>query len=334
MPGLINSDLVQQMGLKTNENQANHTNLFQFLEVLNNEPDETFVEEIEKVLDVDETLRYLAVSALVVHLDNYIAMGHNYYLYDNNGKFVILPWDLNMAFGTFNYGLNTVQLINYYIDEPSGGPMAQRPLIDRLLSYPPYLEKYHDYLEELLDGPFSLEVMEARINKLADLIRPYVEADEMKFFTNRQFEQGIYKEMTSQPDSSGFQIPGAVPVLTDLTQEGLEFIKENFTIIRFNQMLRRGLTDKEMDLLYASLSREDMELIYSMLDNPVMLAGMPTFGVQIGLINFITARHQSVAEQLAGTRAASSGDGSGNGGSFGMGVNLGQGGGRNNFGLR
>jgi len=318
MPGLQRGDLIQQMGLKTNENTPDHSNLFEFLEVLNNEPDETFAEEIEKVLDVDETLRYLAVSALIVHLDNYIAMGHNYYLYDNNGKFIIIPWDLNMAFGTFNYGLSTEQLINYYIDEPSGGPMVERPLIDRLLSYPPYLEKYHEYLAELLEGPFSVAAMESRINELANLIRPYVENDEYKFFTTRQFEGGIYKEMTRRPEGSTPQIPGSVPKLTDLSREGLEFIQKTFTFSKFSQIMRRGSNDKEMKLLESSLSDEDLELVYKILDNPVMMQGMPTFGMQIGLINFIAERHQSVTEQLEGTRSSSLGDGSGNRGSFGM----------------
>ena len=324
MPGFQRGDLVQQMGLKTNENTPDHSHLFRFLEVLNNEPDETFPEEIEKLLDVDETLCYLAVSTLVVHLDNYIAMGHNYYLYENNGRFVIIPWDLNMAFGTFNYGLSTEQLINYYIDEPSGGPMEQRPLIDRLLSYPPYMEKYHVYLEELLDGPFAVEVMEARINELADLIRPYVQADELKFFSSRQFEGGIYKEMASRPVGTGLQIPGSSPTLTDLSKEGLDFIKKTFTLSKFNQIMRRGPNDKEMELLESSLSDEDLKLVYEILDNPVMMGGMPTFGMQIGLINFIIERHKSVTEQLEGTRVSSLGDGSGNGGSFGMPGNFGQ----------
>jgi len=324
MPGSQRGDLIQQMGLKTNENTPDHSHLFKFLEVLNNEPDETFAEEIEKVLDVDETLRYLAVSALVVHLDNYIAMGHNYYLYENNGKFVIIPWDLNMAFGTFNYGLSTEQLINYYIDEPSGGLMEERPLIDRLLSYPPYLEKYHDYLEELLAGPFSVAVMESRIIKLTDLIRPYVEADELKFFTTRQFEGGIYKEMIRRPEGSTPQMPGSVPKLTDLSKEGLGFIQKTFTFSKFSQIMRRGPNDKEMKLLESSLSDEDLALVNEILDNPVMMAGMPTFGTQIGFINFIVERHKSVTEQLQGIRDSSSGDGSGNGGSFGMMGNFGQ----------
>ena len=318
MAGLTRGDYLESMGLKTNENKSDHGNLFRFLDVLNNEPDETFAEEIEKVLDVDETLRYLAVSALVVHLDNYIAMGHNYYLYDNNGKFVILPWDLNMAFGTFNFGLSTDQLINYYIDEPTGGPMEERPLVERLMSHPPYLEKYHEYLEELLDGPFSSEIMEARINELAELIRPYVYTDETKFFTNRQFERGIYLEYTAQQDvGSVFQTPGSVPVLTDLSGEGLEFIRKTFTISRFNWIMRRGPDDKEMALLESGLSKEDMEILNLMLDNPAMMQGMPTFGTRIGLVNFISERHKSVTEQLTGTRASGPGDGSGNGGSFG-----------------
>jgi len=318
MAGLTRGDYLESMGLKTNENKSDHGNLFRFLDVLNNEPDETFAEEIEKVLDVDETLRYLAVSALVVHLDNYIAMGHNYYLYDNNGKFVILPWDLNMAFGTFNFGLSTDQLINYYIDEPTGGPMEERPLVERLMSHPPYLEKYHEYLEELLDGPFSSEIMEARINELAELIRPYVYTDETKFFTNRQFERGIYLEYTAQQDvGSVFQTPGSVPVLTDLSGKGLEFIRKTFTISRLNWIMRRGPDDKEMALLESGLSKEDMEILNLMLDNPAMMQGMPTFGTRIGLVNFISERHKSVTEQLTGTRASGPGDGSGNGGSFG-----------------
>ena len=164
--------------------------------------------------------------------------------------------------------------------------------------------------------------MEARINELAELIRPYVQSDETKFFTTRQFEGGIYKEMTSRPADPGFQVPGSAPTLTDLSKEGLDFIKETFTFSKFSQILRRGPNDKEMELLHSNLTEEDMELVYSMLDNPRMMGGMPTFGTQIGLINFIAERHQSVTEQLAGTRASGPGDGSGNGGSFGTAVNF------------
>ncbi len=184
-------DYLEQMGLKTNENKPEHAALLRFLDVLNNEPDETFVEEIVKVLDVDQVLRFLAVSAVLVHLDNYIGIGHNYYLYEIGGKFTIIPWDLNMSFGNFNSGLDRSGIINFMIDEPTAGAVADRPLVARLLSVPEYLETYHAYISEIINGPFSSEVMNARIDELADMIRPYVSADTMKSFTTAAFESFI-----------------------------------------------------------------------------------------------------------------------------------------------
>lgn len=184
-------NLLETMGLKTNENYQNHTRLFGFLDVLNNAPDETFAAEIEKVLDVDQVLRYLAVSSMLVHLDNYTGMGHNYYLYDNNGRFTLLPWDLNMAFGTFNMGVRQGDIADFYIDEPVTNRMEDRPLVKRLLAEPNYLQRYHKYHEELLAGSFAEGVLEARIDKWAALIRPYVEKDELKFFSMEQFERGL-----------------------------------------------------------------------------------------------------------------------------------------------
>ena len=200
-------DFVQQMGLKTNENKPDHSALFRFLDILNNEPNASFPQEIEKVLDVDQVLRFLAVSTTVVHLDNYTGQfGHNYYLYESNGKFTIIPWDLNMAFGTFNNGIDRQGIINFYIDEPTSGPVAERPLVSRLLSVPSYLETYHGYLSELINGPFSLEVMEPRINELADIIRPYVQDDTSKFFTTREFEMNLREGVRPRNQVPGMQL--------------------------------------------------------------------------------------------------------------------------------
>ena len=73
--------------------------------------------------------------------------------------------------------------------------MAERPLVNRLLSHQPYLDMYHDYLEELLDGPFSADRMNSRIDELAALVRPYVEADDLKFYSTADFERGLSKDI-------------------------------------------------------------------------------------------------------------------------------------------
>jgi hypothetical protein len=139
----------------------------------------------------------LAVSVALVHLDNYIGMGHNYYLYEDGGKFSLIPWDLNMSFGGFAGGLSREHLIDFYIDEPTSGKPVQYPLVAQLVSKPEYLETYHKYLQEIIDGPFSVERMKARIDKIAALIRPYVEKDDLKFFTSGDFEQALTDDLTS-----------------------------------------------------------------------------------------------------------------------------------------
>jgi spore coat protein CotH len=198
------------MGLKTNENYPDHSALLHLLEVLNKCPDDSFPSEIEKVLDVDGTLRFLAVSVLTVHLDNYIGSGHNYYLYEANGKFSLIPWDINMAFGTFNEGLDREGLVNLYIDEPTIGPVTERPLVARLLAHKPYLETYHQYIEQLLNGGFAEGVIESRIDEVIKMIRPFVESDDLKFYSTEDFEKSIDEDLPS--DRSGGFPPGMPPV--------------------------------------------------------------------------------------------------------------------------
>ncbi|SCX60371.1 CotH kinase family protein [Lysinibacillus fusiformis] len=87
------------IGLKTNKDNINQSKFVEMLDAINNGGD------IEKYLDIDEMLRYFAVNTALVNLDSYQGnMKHNYYLYEQNGNFSIIPWDYNMSFGGFGAG--------------------------------------------------------------------------------------------------------------------------------------------------------------------------------------------------------------------------------------
>lgn len=94
-------------------------------------------------------------------------------------------------------------VIDFYIDEPTVGAVADRPLVSRLLAVPSYLETYHGYLKELVNDPFSLEVMEAKIDELANMIRPYVEADTLKFYSTEEFEKGLGEDVATSTRMTG-----------------------------------------------------------------------------------------------------------------------------------
>ncbi|MFS8188189.1 CotH kinase family protein [Rossellomorea marisflavi] len=98
----ISDDLDDYTGveLKTNESNKDQSTFTDMLDAINNGGD------IGKVLDVDEMLRYFAVNTALVNLDSYQGqMKHNYYLYEEDGSFSIIPWDYNMSFGGFGVGM-------------------------------------------------------------------------------------------------------------------------------------------------------------------------------------------------------------------------------------
>ena len=320
-PALMPRNLLEGAGLKTNTNNPDYSGLFKFLDVLNNEPDESFPQEIEKVLDVDEALRFFAVSACIVHLDNYIGIGHNTYLYEVNGKFSVIPWDLNMTFGTFNGGIRKEGIINYYIDEPTAGPMSRFPLVNRLLSYQPYLDKYHAYIQELLNGSFSLDVVLPRIDRLAELVRPYAMADTKMFYSYEDWERCLTEDLRPPDVFEGWQAGGRSPDLPFMLGfEEVSSLRKNFGANSLFELLGRTFKPGEIDMLKVCLSDKNYHLFLQNKFGPLEAPQpprQPGFGPNsLGLKTVIAARWESVRQQLNGELPSRGAYGSGNGASM------------------
>ncbi len=213
---------ISAAGLKTNENRPDHAALLRFLDVLNNEPDSTFPEAIERVLDVDGALRFLAVSAVAVHLDSYLGSAQNYYLYEEDGRFTMVPWDMNEAFGTFGCGIERRRLIELYVDEPTAGASSSRPLVARLLGHPPYLDAYRGYVRDLVDGPLAPGAAEARIDRLAGLLAPLVE--DVQAAERRRLSELDYDLPASTLDS-----PAAVAELKSFVAARVESVRRQLS---------------------------------------------------------------------------------------------------------
>jgi len=316
-PGRIPRNYIEAMRLKTNENNPNYTGLFGLLDVLNDTSQENFPAEIEKVLDVEEALKFIATSAVIVHLDNYIGIGHNHYLYEVDGKFSIIPWDANMAFGTFNMGIEKEGLVNYYIDEPTGSLMARFPLVHRLLSHPPYLEKYHDYIQELIDGPFDLDRVVPRIEQLVEMVRPYAKADIEMFHSYEDWERCFTEDLRPPDIFLGWMAGGSSPPMPFiLSRDESTFLRQNFGANNLYELLSREFTEEDLGKLQKGLSEKTYSLFLQNLFGPLMAPQpprQPGFGPNaLGLIPFIKARYESVVKQLNGELPSGSGVNLGN----------------------
>ncbi|KPZ58054.1 CotH kinase family protein [Pseudoalteromonas sp. P1-7a] len=155
-----------------------------------------FVESLDKgetsTIDIDTLLRYMSVSTSLSNLDSYHGpLAHNYYIYDDDGVFSILPWDFNESFGTFNMNCNGVDVRELYIDEPVSGALSERPLIANVFAEQNNLDTYHSYLTQLINGSLSSDTFNARVNEIADLIREHVQNDPTSFYGSTYFEQNL-----------------------------------------------------------------------------------------------------------------------------------------------
>lgn len=175
-------------------------------------------ENLETYFDIDQILRYLAAHTIVVNLDSYSSsMAQNYYLYENNGKVTILPWDYNLAWGGFQSG-SASSIINFPIDSPvSGVEMSSRPLLEKLFSNTEYLEKYHNYLQELMTSYFTDGKWEEKITQLDALISDYVKNDNTAFCTFEEYKTAVeaFKTLGNlRYQSIQGQLDGTVPAAT------------------------------------------------------------------------------------------------------------------------
>ena len=167
---------------KTDITAADQTRLIESLKKLSSG------EQIESVVDIEQVIRYFVVHNYACNGDSYTgSMIHNYYLYEENGQLAMLPWDYNLAYGTFQGG-NGQSTVNTPIDAPvSGGAGEDRPMWNWILSDECYTELYHQYFTEFLN---TVDV-QAVIDNAYNLIKSYVEKDPTAFYTYEEFETGV-----------------------------------------------------------------------------------------------------------------------------------------------
>lgn len=277
------------MSYKTKKKNPSKQDLIDMIDTLNNGGD------IEECLDVDQVLRYLAASTVMSNFDSYQgSLCHNYYLYAQDGKFTILPWDLNMSFAGFSQGGSSDQMITVKLDEPTMGAVADRPLIAKLLAVDEYRERYHEYVSQLVNGYLDPDTFAARAAEVTALISPYVKEDPTAFFTFAEFSQALETDLEQKMGGGGTraeqQDQAVVGQAADAAQNAVADAAQNANA---NAAVAPNAAAKPN-------------------------AGG---GKVMGLVSFVRQRVANVKQQLSG-ELPTSGDGSG------MGLSSGRGGGQ------
>ena len=197
---------------KTAVDKADKKRLIRSLKALSEQSD------LENTVDIEKVIRYFVVHDFLVNGDSYTGqMIHNYYLYEEDGQLSMIPWDYNLAYGSFMGG-NASSSVNSPIDTPVSNDMSDRPMIAWIFDNEEYTEQYHQLFSEFLD---SVD-FEKLVADTAELIDKYVEKDPTKFCTYDEFKTGveaISKFCTLRAESVRGQLNGTIPATTEGQKE-------------------------------------------------------------------------------------------------------------------
>ncbi len=195
--------------LKSNEDENDWSDLIDFTNFITNSSDTEFDEELVNHLEVDEYIKSAAMDNVFSNLDSYTNSARNYYVYHNltSEKWEWIKWDGNESFGTYR-GMGgpggqqdlTMLDINYFADN--------RPLLERMITSEVYYPQYEEQICKLAADYLEPLAMEARIDGIRLLIEESVFADNNKQYSNQNFTDNLYNNITTGGGPGGGTVYG------------------------------------------------------------------------------------------------------------------------------
>lgn len=180
---------------KTPVNNDDKNRLLSSLKQLNNK------ENLDKVVEVDEVIRYFVVNSYLCNTDFYDGQFiHNYYLYEKNGQLAMIPWDydfifmilfIDPAYTKYLTDIST-QIINYPIDgQLINNSIFNKPMLNWIFENNVYTDKYHKAYTDFLSTNVDNNYLSNLIDNTSTLILPYIKNNMAKNYSYNQFKLAV-----------------------------------------------------------------------------------------------------------------------------------------------
>ncbi|MGH7169904.1 MAG: CotH kinase family protein, partial [Gemmataceae bacterium] len=192
---------------KTKGNAKSKRRLIDFTKLVQKADDKTFKAEIDKYLDVDEFLRFLAATVAVVNMDSFIGLPHNYlfYLDPKTNRFAFIPWDLDLSMAAFMMMGSPDQMTDLSIRQPYTN---RNRLIERLFADEKVYAAYKGHLRKLMENGFTKEGVRKDLAAINAVIAP-IQKKEKEAVVVRKEDRG------RGGFPGGFNRPSDLPAFAD-----------------------------------------------------------------------------------------------------------------------
>ena len=168
----------------TNESENDWTDLFELTNVMDNEPDETYQERLEQVVDTEQWIRWYAVQALIGNGETNLGNGYgdDYQMYRGllDPRFTLVTHDMDTILGSGDSDRVNPDVSIWRCIEPHSA--VEMVAIRRFLQHPEYIWRYYAELKNLTETVFKPENMDSLIDSLLGGFVPEAKLAEMKQF--------------------------------------------------------------------------------------------------------------------------------------------------------
>jgi len=213
----------------TNESENNWSDLFELTNVLQNEPDETYLQRLPQVVNTEQWIRWYAAEVLMGNNETNLSTGYgdDYRMYCgiNDPRFVLVTHDNDTILGLGDNPASPTASIWQMVAPHTNVTMT---VIKRFLQHPEYVGKYYAELKRLTETVFAPANMNPLLDQMLGDFVPASQIVKMKqFVVNRnasvlsQIPQ-TFTAVTSLSKVNGFYQTTASTVSVNGTANAIE----------------------------------------------------------------------------------------------------------------
>lgn len=167
----------------TNKSENDWTDLFELTNVLENEPDATYLNRLEQVADTDQWIRWYAVQALIGNNETNLGTGYgdDYRMYRGvvDPRFTLVTHDMDTILGNGDSPASVNDSIWRAIAPHTN---VQMVVIERFLQHPEYVWRYYAELKKITETVYAPETIDPLLDSLLSDFVPASKLAQMKQF--------------------------------------------------------------------------------------------------------------------------------------------------------